>query len=82
MGKCIISTAASSSTAVSVPRRGSEPPDLYTDTAGEAWFCLAATVSRSRSYTCTHVTAAQHVLYLTRGRAPAILPPLCACAQG
>ena len=62
---------------MSVLGHGSEPPDLYTDTAGEAWFCLAATAgpgvlgSRCRSYTCTHVTAAPHVLYIdARARQP------------
>ena len=56
MRKCITSTAASSSTAVSVLRHGSAPPDLQTDTAGEA--CVW------QLDTCTHVTAAQHVLYI------------------
>lgn len=65
MGITSGSTAASSSAAVSVLRHGSEPPDLYTDTAGEACFACLRPLAQAFVLavdTCTHVTAAQHVL--------------------
>ena len=59
---------------MSVLRHGSEPPDLYTDTAGEAWFAYLRPLAQAFVLavdTCTHVTAAQHVLYIdARARQP------------
>ena len=52
---------------MSVRRHGSAPPDLQTDTAGEAWSAYLRPLAQACVWqldTCTHVTAAQHVLYI------------------